>query len=160
MRLYIIQIHTLLDNQKLYTLAEIEPLIRVNAIIDGRSGGFVIGDLSLDTIQLMREHQQEGFYEIVTTVHPGSYILNPFATAQKRYNLLQLNAEFPELEKVLFNDEIPDNIKTLDARPARKEHQGQHKIIFIDQLSQQIINPYATQKQLQALDTLNRNYSK
>ena len=131
-------------------------LVSYELIIDGASGGLIIGNSHADGgIKVIHKDDLDRF-EITFEVEGYEFLLNPFATKSKQNYVQELNERHKKEIKDFVPYDIPKHIKTIDARPkiiSGIEHQ---RLIIFSAMPQQILNKVSSKNYLEELNKLNK----
>ncbi len=145
----------------LYTVEDLKPLVEGNAIIDGTSGGLILGNYhSEGGIKVIRQCLDEKLYDIVAEFESWEYILSPMATTKNLEYIKRLNSEFKGETLKFIEYEIPETVNILDTRPMFENDKNTNKLIIIGEYPQFIVNKYSTKKYLNELNKINIKYSR
>jgi len=127
-----------------------------NLIIDGASGGLVIGNSHDDDGVKLIHLDEENKLQINYEIEGFEFLLNPFASDSASEEVHKINDKHKSKVKDFVPYEIPNHIKTIDARVRKINGEFFSPFIIASKLPQMVINKVSTQRHLEYLDKLNR----
>ena len=131
-------------------------LLNYELIVDGASGGLIVGNSHADG-GIKGIHKNEfGRYEITAEVEGYEYLLNPLATKSNTEYTKELNESHKHEIGNFVPYDIPDNIKILDARPKMISGFEHQRLIIFSAMPQQVLNKVSSKNYLEELDKLNK----
>lgn len=122
-------------------------LLHNNLIVEGVDGGLILGNFHSEGGIPVIRNSHENEYEIIAEVEGYEYFMNPFLTHEELNIVENINKMHHTQEINRYS--VPSNIKLINA-------QGD-AVILLGEGSQFIVNKYATFKNLEFLDELNKN---
>ncbi|MFT6809839.1 MAG: hypothetical protein ACJA01_003079 [Saprospiraceae bacterium] len=122
-------------------------------IIDGFSGGLVLGNSHLNGgIHLIGE-RLPGEYQILAEIEGWEYLMNYESTSKYLEEIEELNSY---INKDFKEYAVPENYKIIDARMAKGGSPAYAPVIITGKYSNFVINRHATKKHLSTLNEWNK----
>lgn len=122
-------------------------LLHKNLIVEGVQGGLILGNFHSEGGIPVIQNRHVNEYEIIAEVEGCEYFMNPFLTREELNEVENINKMHGTQEINRYS--VPSNIKLINA-------QG-NAVILLGKGSQFVVNKYATFKNLEFLDELNKN---
>ena len=122
-------------------------LLHNNLIVEGVEGGLILGNFHSEGGIPVIQNSHGNEYEIIAEVEGYEYLMNPFLTSEELNIVDNINKAYSTRDIDRYS--VPSHIKLINAQ--------ENAVILMGTGAQFIINQYATLKNLQFLDDLNKN---
>ncbi|NPD47326.1 MULTISPECIES: hypothetical protein [unclassified Lentimicrobium] len=132
-------------------------LLKNDLIVDGASGGIVLGDSHDEGGIFVIHLTEEGECKLTYELEGFEFLMNPFGTEEYLRELLNINKESKNKLIEFENYEIPNEVAVVDARTKNINGVDYKKVLILSKNPQMVLNKHSTLKYLKRLNEINYN---